>query len=150
MMNLKITANKTLPRWQALRFVFISLLITVIGTTQLLAQCEKIKWQDEFDGPNIDLSKWEFETGGGGWGTGQLDYATNRPENARIENGHLVLEIRKEDYLGSQYTSARLRTFNTANFLYGKIEAKVKGLYSQGNGLCILVVRIRLSICHLA
>jgi beta-glucanase (GH16 family) len=134
MINLKITANKTLSRWQALRFLFLSLFIMAATTAQLFAQCEKIKWQDEFNGTSIDPAKWEFETGGGGWGTGQLDYATNRPENARIENGHLVLEIRKEDYQGSQYTSARLRTFNTANFQYGRIEASVKGLYSQGNG----------------
>jgi beta-glucanase (GH16 family) len=134
MTNLNITANKTLSRWQALRFLILSLLFTVIGSAQLFAQCEKIKWQDEFDGPNLDLSKWEYEVGGGGWGTGQLDYATSRPENVRIENGKLVLEIRKEDYLGSQYTSGRLRTYKKADFQYGRIEARVKGVYSQGNG----------------
>lgn len=130
----RITENKTLPPWRKWCLLFFLFLLSAAGTTQLYAQCEKIKWQDEFDGPNVDLSKWEFETGGGGWGTGQLDYATNRPENVRIENGKLILEIRKEDYNGSQYTSGRLRTYKKADFQYGRIEARVKGVYSQGNG----------------
>ncbi len=115
-------------------YLYLLLIISAFGSTKLYGQCEKIKWQDEFDGPNVDQSKWEFEVGGGGWGTGQLDYATARPENVRIENGKLVLEIRKEDYLGSQYTSGRLRTYKKADILYGRIEARVKGVYSQGNG----------------
>lgn len=131
----KITLHDGSPGFQIqwLRtLTFAMLLITY--SSFLFAQCEKIKWQDEFNTPTLDLTKWEYEVGGGGWGTGQLDYATARPENVRIENGKLILEIRKEDYNGHQYTSGRLRTYHTANFQYGKIEARVKGLYSQGNG----------------
>ncbi len=106
----------------------------IYGVGQVTAQCEQLVWQDEFNGPGIDASKWDMEVGGGGWGTGQLDYATNRPENARIENGKLVLEIRKEDYQGHQYTSGRMRTYKKVDFQYGRIEARVKGVYSQGNG----------------
>jgi beta-glucanase (GH16 family) len=117
------------------KFTLLLVFIFMTMNVQLLfAQCERIKWQDEFTSSTLDLTKWEYEVGGGGWGTGQLDYATARPENVRIENGKLVLEIRKEDYQGHQYTSGRLRTYHTANFQYGKIEARVKGLYSQGNG----------------
>jgi beta-glucanase (GH16 family) len=127
----------TLPMDKVLRRIFIPLFACLLLSTDIqsaLSQCERIKWQDEFTSSTLDPSKWEYEVGGGGWGTGQLDYATARPENVRIENGKLILEIRKEDYQGHQYTSGRLRTYHTANFQYGKIEARVKGLYSQGNG----------------
>jgi len=36
---------------------------------------------DEFTGSSLDISKWNYETGtgvNGDFGTGQLDYATNR------------------------------------------------------------------------
>ena len=98
------------------------------------AQCERLAWQDEFNGPNIDLSKWELEVNGTGQGTGQLDYATARPQNASIVNGNLELNILKEEYGGLHYTSARLRTYKKIDFQYGRIEARVKGVYSQGNG----------------
>ena len=98
------------------------------------AQCERLAWQDEFNGPTIDLSKWELEVNGTGQGTGQLDYATARPQNASIVNGNLELNILKEEYGGLHYTSARLRTYKKIDFQYGRIEARVKGVYSQGNG----------------
>ncbi len=98
------------------------------------AQCEKLFWQDEFNGPAIDRSKWDLEVRGDDQGTNQLDYATDRPENARIENGQLQLNILKEEYLGKHYTSARLRTYKKLDFQYGRVVARVKGVYSQGNG----------------
>src|SRR5688500_14173680 len=70
----------------------------------------ELVWQDEFEGSQIDKSKWQFDIGGYGWGNAELEYYTDRPENARIEDGHLVIEARKEKYINSQYTSARLKT----------------------------------------
>jgi hypothetical protein len=29
-------------------------------------------WQDEFDGPEIDRTKWTFDIGGHGWGNNEL------------------------------------------------------------------------------
>ncbi|WP_165823907.1 carbohydrate-binding protein [Pseudochryseolinea flava] len=115
------------------RLIF-TLLLFVIIQVESLAQCESLVWQDEFNNSALDQSKWDIEVGGGGWGTGQLDYATARPENIRIENGKLVLEIRKENYEGHQYTSGRIRTYKKVDFQYGRIEARLKGVYSQGNG----------------
>ena len=36
-------------------------------------------WSDEFDGGQIDRSKWKFDIGGGGWGNNELEYYTDRP-----------------------------------------------------------------------
>lgn len=130
--------------WRALPLLLTpALLLTLLlgPAAPAWAQCEKLAWHDEFDGPGIDRNNWEFEIKGDGQGTGQLDYTTDRPENARIErdpanaaNGNLVLNILKEEYKGLHYTSARLRTYKKIDFQYGKMVARVKGVYSQGNG----------------
>jgi beta-glucanase (GH16 family) len=44
-------------------------------------------WHDEFDGKTIDTQNWTYDLGAGGWGNGEAQYYTSRPENARLENG---------------------------------------------------------------
>jgi beta-glucanase (GH16 family) len=86
----------------------------------------ELVWHDEFEGSAIDPSSWTFDLGGGGWGNGEAERYTNRSENARIENGNLVIEARQEKYLGSYYTSARLKTQGLRAFKYGRVEARIK------------------------
>ena len=85
-------------------------------------------WSDEFDSPNIDESKWNFEIGTGnwGWGNGESQYYTNRLENAFIEDGKLIIKAINENYQGSNYTSARMTTKDKGDWLYGKIKASIK------------------------
>ena len=85
-------------------------------------------WSDEFDGDNIDESKWNFEIGTGnwGWGNGEHQYYTSRPENAFIEDGKLIIQALNEGYQGSNYTSARMTTKNKGDWLYGRIKASIK------------------------
>lgn len=89
-------------------------------------------WQDEFDGPEIDRTKWTFDVGGHGWGNNELQTYTERPENARIENGMLVIEARKEQFVRRDYTSARLKTQGLHAWTYGRIEARMKLPYGNG------------------
>jgi len=91
-----------------------------------------LAWSDEFDGPSIDTANWNYDKGGNGWGNVELEYYTDRPENARIENGMLVIEALHEDYMGLSYTSARLNTRAKREFQYGRIEARLKLPYGQG------------------
>ncbi|ABR34976.1 family 16 glycosylhydrolase [Clostridium beijerinckii] len=91
-----------------------------------------LAWSDEFNGTNINTSNWKYETGGDGWGNNELEYYTNRSENARIENGNLVIEARKENYNGMNYTSARLKSQGLKNWTYGKVEARMKLPAGQG------------------
>ncbi|GAB4018910.1 glycoside hydrolase family 16 protein [Spirosoma koreense] len=88
----------------------------------------KLVWSDEFDNAGLpDSTKWAYEVGGNGWGNNELEYYTaRRPENARIENGKLIIEARKETYQGNRYTSARLFTRGKADWTYGRIEARAK------------------------
>ncbi|OPJ60515.1 glycoside hydrolase family 16 protein [Clostridium chromiireducens] len=93
----------------------------------------EITWSDEFNGDKINPLNWTYDIDGHGWGNNELQYYTDRPENARVEDGNLIIEARKELYKGSQYTSARLKTEGLQNFLYGKIEARIK--LPEGQGL---------------
>ncbi|VBB48382.1 Beta-glucanase (modular protein) [uncultured Paludibacter sp.] len=85
----------------------------------------QLVWSDEFDGNALDLSKWNIETGGGGWGNQEKQYYTGRSQNLRVENGNLVIEALKEAYENNAYTSARITTKNKAMFTYGKMEARI-------------------------
>jgi beta-glucanase (GH16 family) len=91
-----------------------------------------LAWSDEFDGETIDPANWKFDKGGSGWGNAELEYYTNRSENARIENGMLVIEARRENYEGLMYTSARMNTAGLHEFTYGRIEARLKLPSGQG------------------
>lgn len=86
----------------------------------------KLVWSDEFDGTELDRNTWNIEKGGGGWGNNELQYYTDRPENLRVENGNLVIEARKETYQNREYTSARMQSRGKKEFLYGKVEARIK------------------------
>lgn len=86
----------------------------------------ELVWSDEFDGDTIDRSNWTFDIGGGGWGNGEAQYYTDRPENARVEDGHLVIELHQERFEDSYYTSARLTTQGLREFRYGRIEARIR------------------------
>jgi beta-glucanase (GH16 family) len=90
-------------------------------------------WQDEFDGQKINTANWTYDIGGWGWGNGEGQYYTERAENARLENGMLVIEARAEKYESSYYTSARLKTEGLQNFQFGRIEARLK--VPSGKGL---------------
>ncbi|HLP75728.1 MAG TPA: glycoside hydrolase family 16 protein, partial [Candidatus Paceibacterota bacterium] len=92
-------------------------------------------WSDEFnqpDGSSPDSAKWSYDTGGGGWGNSELEYYTSRTNNVRIEGGKLVIEARQENYLGSNYTSARLKTKGKVSWAYGRIEARIQIPRGQG------------------
>jgi beta-glucanase (GH16 family) len=107
---------------------FISALL--LHSTNSLCQSKKWKlvWSDEFNYNGLpDSSKWNYDVGGHGWGNNEAQYYTkNRKENARVENGHLIIEAIREPYEGKSYTSARLVTKGKGDWQYGKIEVKAR------------------------
>ena len=94
----------------------------------------ELVWSDEFDGEGkVDETKWTYDIGDWGWGNNELQYYTeNRLENARQENGSLIIEARKND-MGAKWTSARLTTRGKVSFLYGRIEIRAKVPTNRGN-----------------
>ena len=84
-------------------------------------------WADEFDYTGApDAARWGYDIGGSGWGNNELQYYTDNVNNAKVENGKLVITAIKESFGGRNYTSARLVTRNKGDFLYGRIEASAK------------------------
>jgi beta-glucanase (GH16 family) len=84
---------------------------------------ETIVWRDEFDGAGVpDASRWNNEVGL--IRNNERQYYTRRAENARLEDGLLVIEARKESYEGADYTSASLTS--RESWTYGRIEVRAK------------------------
>lgn len=91
-------------------------------------------WSDEFDEPGLpNPEKWLYDVGGSGWGNNEAQYYTeSRLENARVEDGHLIIEARNDGWplISRQkthaYTSARLVSKGRGDFLYGRIEVRAK------------------------
>ncbi|HIO07490.1 TPA: hypothetical protein EYN09_11305 [Candidatus Poribacteria bacterium] len=49
-----------------------------------------------------------------------------------MTEGKLIIQAQKEDYNGANYTSARLRTINKGDWLYGRFEIRAKSPKGQG------------------
>lgn len=93
-------------------------------------------WEDTFTGVagSRPSSAWSADVGGDGWGNAQLEYDTDRVENASLDGeGHLAITARKETYQGRDYTSARLKTQGRVEPKYGRVEARLK--LPPGRGL---------------
>jgi len=75
-----------------------------------------LSWQDEFDGNAVETARWAFDIGTGsqfgltGWGNNELQYYTDRTQNATVSGGVLQITARSESFGGKSYTSARLKT----------------------------------------
>ncbi len=93
----------------------------------------ELVWSDEFDGSSAELdhSNWDYEYGF--VRNNELQYYTDRLDNARVENGNLVIEARPEKYLdGAQYTSACVITKEKHSWAYGRIEMRAKMPWGPG------------------
>ena len=86
------------------------------------------QWSDDFNYTGLpDSTKWSYDIGCHGWGNNELQcYTENRLENARVENGQLIIEARKENYQGKKYTSARLKSKGKGDWKYSRVEVKAK------------------------
>jgi beta-glucanase (GH16 family) len=112
-----------------LRLLFVCSLIIVFSfSLKHSSQKWNSVWSDEFNYTGLpDSSKWNYDVGGDGWGNHELEYYTKaRLENARVENGNLIIEAHKEKFEGGNYTSARLVTKGKADWKYGRIEVRAK------------------------
>mmetsp|Transcript_7462 Transcript_7462/g.10983 ORF Transcript_7462/g.10983 Transcript_7462/m.10983 type:complete len:1688 (-) Transcript_7462:558-5621(-) len=101
-----------------------------------LGSCPVLHWSDEFNGNELDTSKWNILLGDGcsygicGWGNNELQIYQS--ENIVVRNGKLTIEARKEGAT-SGYTSARISTDQKADFdVFGRFEARIRVPIDQG------------------
>jgi beta-glucanase (GH16 family) len=93
----------------------------------------RLVWAEEFNYTGLpDSTKWGYDLGDGcpkicGWGNNEYQYyMANRKENARVENGNLVIEAHKEKMGNKEYSSARMVTKNKADWTYGRMDIRAK------------------------
>lgn len=114
--------------------------LVVAGGLRAQSRYNRLVWSDEFDYKGLpDSTRWGYDKGRGcpqncGWGNQELQFYTwNRPENARVENGCLIIEARREKMEDANYTSARLVSRQKGDWMYGRIEVRAK--LPAGRGL---------------
>jgi len=118
-------------------FFLITAVLALLGGRVCGADWQ-LAWADEFNYQGLpDPAKWGYEEGFVRNHEAQY-YTKARLENARVENGMLVIEGRKEHYEPAghpavEYTSASLVTKGLEAFQYGRIEMRAK--LPQGKGM---------------
>jgi beta-glucanase (GH16 family) len=115
----------------------------------------ELVWSDEFDYQGLpDPKKWDYEERFVRNQEPQY-YTRARLENARVENGTLIIEARKERFTNprynpgatnqnrgraqqefADYTSTSLVTWKKASWQYGRFEIRAKLPLSVGSGCC--------------
>lgn len=113
------------------RFFFV-LIFFLSFSIIAVAQNWNLVWSDEFDQSSLDSTIWNIEVNDLGGYNNELQYYTDREENIRLEDGNLVIEARKENYLTREYSSARINSRGKKVFTYGKIIARMKLPYGNG------------------
>lgn len=126
------------------------LLITACEKQEEISGCQfptdlessyELVWNDEFDGDSVDDNKWGYDLGDGcqiglcGWGNNELEYYTDRTQNARVNDGLLTITARREFplYLNQyQYTSARMVTRGKGDWRYGRVDVRARMPIGQG------------------
>ena len=113
----------------------------------------KLVWSDEFDKAGApDPKKWDYEVGF--VRNGELQYySKDRRENARVEEGHLVIEGRKERLPEAgdkkspmgDFSAASLTTRNIQDWTYGKFEIRAKIPTGRGTWPAIWLLGSRIS-----
>lgn len=102
----------------------------------------RLVWSEEFDYKGLpDPAKWTYETGFVRNKELQL-YTARRKENARVEDGCLVIEARKDDYRLNPISSASVTTEGKAWWLYGRIEVRAKIPTGRGSWPAIWMMGI--------
>lgn len=106
-----------------------SIIVLLLVSAMAHAQDDEwvLIWSDEFDYEGVpDPEKWDYDIGGHGWGNNELQYYTEREDNARVEEGKLIITAQLESYEGNRYTSARIVSRDRGDWRYGRFEVRAK------------------------
>jgi len=93
------------------------------------SEYNNLVWSDEFEtdgAPNPSNWTYDIGTGTNGWGNNESQYYTDDPSNVVVENGNLIISAKAESFMGSDYTSARIKTQDLFEFTNGRVEIRAK------------------------
>jgi beta-glucanase (GH16 family) len=88
----------------------------------------KLVWSDEFNYKGLpDSTKWNYEVGDNGWGNNEKEYYVEKSTANSYADGEKLHIVALHKKMGkSDYTSAKLNTYQKFSFQYGKIEVMAK------------------------
>ncbi|MBC8872254.1 MAG: glycoside hydrolase family 16 protein [Planctomycetes bacterium] len=94
-------------------------------------------WADEFDGDDLDFSKWEKEENNYGGGNNERQAYRTDPKYCFVKDGVLNLAVYRDphttcDGKTQPYSSARIRTQKRGEWKYGRFEVRAKMPKGQG------------------
>ena len=94
-------------------------------------------WADEFDGEDLDYSKWEKEENNYGGGNNERQAYRTDPKYSFVKDGSLHISVYRDAHTTSDgktqpYSSARLRTQNRGEWRYGRFEIRATMPAGQG------------------
>lgn len=108
----------------------------------------QLVWSDEFEGSQLDKTKWKPEKSCWGGGNDERQCYTGRPKNIVVSGGMLKLIAYREDFTGPDrppeiasmpnpnrtqpFTSGKIRTRGLASWRYGRIEFRARVPRGQG------------------
>ena len=138
----RINRAPAIARFCSLAPVIAVALLWLGANRVAFAQDRTLVWSDDFQYAGApDPAKWSYEYGFVRNHESQF-YTRDRLENARVENGMLIIEARKEHWLNpdydptskdpdrrrqfAEYTSASLITRQKASWRFGRIEVDAK------------------------
>jgi len=99
----------------------ISLSLFVLGTDAAWHQV----WEDDFNGGALNDADWTYQEDCNGGGNGELQcYTAHKPDNVKLEGGHLVIHVKVEESKGKHFTSGRV--LSKKAWTFGKFEARAK------------------------
>ncbi|WP_256872374.1 family 16 glycosylhydrolase [Paenibacillus sp. 79R4] len=105
-------------------------------------------WQDEFNGTQLDTSKWNYELGyyigddpnSWGWGNAELEHYTNSEQNVFVQDGKLNIRalndpksFPQDPNRYAQYSSGKINTKGHLSLQYGRVDFSAK--LPTGNGI---------------
>lgn len=140
-----------------MRTLLMPLILVALATPAVAQDAQdapegyRLVWADEFSTPGLpDPANWTYDTKANrtGWYNNERQYySADRLENARVEDGNLVIEARREtpdapDSGGQAYTSARL--LSRQSWTYGIYEIRARIPCSRGTWPAIWMLPVAL------
>lgn len=116
------------------KLFFIAALAIILFQNCTKEKDNKLIWSDEFNySGHPDPDKWGYEKGYVRNKEKQF-YTDSRLENVRVENGHLIIETKKDNYNGHKYTSGSINTDGKYSFT-GNFRVEVYAKLPSGKGI---------------
>lgn len=94
-------------------------------------------WGDEFEGDDLDFTKWEKEENNYGGGNNERQAYRTDPKYCFVKDGMLNVAVYRDahttcDGKRQSYSSARIRTQKRGDWTYGRFEIRAKMPKGQG------------------